>query len=79
LLATISKSIRTKHHPWLPWQRIGAFMSALQVREGVSARAVEFAILTACRSGEVRGGARRAEFDTAGKVRYGWQGLDNSR
>jgi integrase len=67
LLATISKSSRTKNHPSLPWQRIGAFMSALRVREGVSARAVEFAILTACRSGEVRG-ARWSEFDTAGKL-----------
>lgn len=67
LLATISKSSRTKNHPSLPWQRIGAFMSALRAREGVAARAVEFAILTACRSGEVRG-ARWAEFDTAGKV-----------
>lgn len=67
LLATISKSSRTRHHPSLPWQRIGAFMAALRVREGVAARAVEFAILTACRSGEVRG-ARWAEFDTAGKV-----------
>ena len=67
LLATISKSSRTKNHPSLPWQRIGAFMSALRVREGVSARAVEFAILTACRSGEVRG-ARWAEFDTAGNL-----------
>ena len=67
LLATISKSSRTKNHPSLPWQRIGAFMSALRVREGVSARAVEFAILTACRSGEVRG-AQWAEFDTAGKL-----------
>jgi integrase len=67
LLATISKSSRTKHHPSLPWQRIGAFMSALRAREGVSARAVEFAILTACRSGEVRG-AKWTEFDTAGKV-----------
>jgi integrase len=67
LLATISKSSRTKNHPSLPWQRIGAFMSALRVREGVFARAVEFAILTACRSGEVRG-ARLAEFDTAGKL-----------
>ena len=67
LLATISKSSRTKNHPSLPWQRIGAFMSALRAREGVSPRAVEFAILTACRSGEVRG-ARWAEFDTAGKV-----------
>ena len=67
LLATISKSSRTKNHPSLPWQRIGGFMSALRAREGVSARAVEFVILTACRSGEVRG-ARWAEFDTAGKV-----------
>ena len=67
LLATISKSSRTKNHPSLPWQRIGAFMSVLRVRDGVSARAVEFAILTACRSGEVRG-ARWAEFDMAGKL-----------
>ncbi len=67
LLATISKSSRTKNHPSLPWQRIGAFMEALRVREGVSSRAVEFAILTACRSGEVRG-ARWAEFDMAGKL-----------
>ncbi|MFZ1447117.1 MAG: site-specific integrase, partial [Candidatus Dechloromonas phosphoritropha] len=67
LLATISKTNRTKNHPSLPWPRIGAFISALRVREGVSARAVEFAILTACRSGEVRG-ARWAEFDTVGKL-----------
>ena len=67
LLATISKTSRTKNHPSLTWSRIGAFMSALRVREGVSARAVEFAILTACRSGEVRG-ARWVEFDMAGKL-----------
>ena len=67
LLATISKSSRTKNHPSLQWHRIGAFMAALRGREGVAARAVEFAILTACRSGEVRG-ARWTEFDTTGKV-----------
>jgi integrase len=67
LLAKISKTSRTKNHPSLPWQRIGAFMSALRAREGVSARAVEFAILTAGRSGEVRG-ARWAEFDMASKL-----------
>lgn len=67
LLATISKTSRTKNHPSLPWPRIGAFMSALRLREGASARAVEFAILTACRSGEVRG-ARWAEFDSTGKL-----------
>jgi integrase len=67
LLATISKTSRTKNHPSLPWPRIGAFISALRLREGVAARALEFTILTACRSGEVRG-ARWAEFDTAGKM-----------
>ena len=67
LLATISRSSRTRNHPSLPWQRIAAFMAVLRAREGVSARAVEFCILTACRSGEVRG-ARWAEFDLAGKV-----------
>jgi integrase len=67
LLASISKASRTKHLPSLPWQRIGAFMSALRLREGASARAVEFAILTACRSGEVRG-ARWSEFDMDGRV-----------
>jgi integrase len=67
LLATVSKSSRTKHHPSLPWQRIPAFMPALLAREGVSARAVEFTILTGCRSGDVRG-ARWAEIDMDTKV-----------
>lgn len=42
-------------------------MSALRGRESLSARAVEFAILTACRSGEVRG-ARWDEFDMTAKL-----------
>lgn len=67
LLAKINKASRTKHHPSLPWQLIDKFMSALKLREGISARAVEFAILTACRSGEVRG-AQWVEFDMAGKI-----------
>ena len=64
LLATISKASRTKHHPSLPWQDIGRFMVALRAREGSAAKAVEFAVLTACRSGEVRG-AQWSEFDLA--------------
>ena len=67
LLATLSKAGRTKHLPSLPWHRVGTFMAALKARDGVAARAVEFAVLTACRSGEVRG-ARWAEFDLAGRV-----------
>ena len=67
LLATISKAGRTKHHPSLPWQQIGAFMKELRQREGVAARALEFTILTACRSGEVRG-ARWNEIDFAERL-----------
>jgi integrase len=67
LLATISKSSRTTHHPSLPWRHVGAFMEALRQRQGLGARAVEMAILTASRSGEVRG-ARWAEIDMTAKT-----------
>ena len=49
-----SKIRKVRHHPALDWQEIGEFMSLLQAREGVAARALEFLILTAARSGEVR-------------------------
>lgn len=67
LLANIGKASRTKHHPSLSWQRIGAFMHALRSREGMAVRALEFTILTASRSGEVRG-ARWSEIDLDAKV-----------
>lgn len=49
------KVAKTKHHRALPWSDIGQFMRELRQREGMAARALEFAILTAARSGEVRG------------------------
>jgi len=55
LLAKPSKAKKVKHHPALPWQDVGEFMVDLRKQPGVAARAVEFAILTAARSGEVRG------------------------
>ena len=55
LLPKPSKVQRTEHHAALPWEDMGAFMIALREREGISARALEFLILTAARSGEVRG------------------------
>jgi integrase len=67
LLANISKRSRVKNHPSLPWQHVDAFMASLSGREGISARAVEFAILTACRSNEVRG-ARWSEIDLQAKL-----------
>lgn len=50
------------HRAALPWRELPSFMSELKERSGVSARALEFAILTAARSGEVRG-ARWSEID----------------
>lgn len=45
---------KVKHHPSLPYAELGAFMADLRKRQGTSARALEFAILCASRSGEVR-------------------------
>ena len=53
-----------RHHPALPYMRIGAFMSDLCSRQGVSIRALEWGILTASRSQEIRF-ARRCEIDIA--------------
>lgn len=55
LLSAPSKIAPVKHFAALPWQQIGQFMTALRKRPGVSARALEFTILNASRSGEVRG------------------------
>lgn len=62
LLPARSKVKKTEHHAALPWLQMGAFMVKLREQEGTAAKAVELAILTACRSGEVRG-AVWEEFD----------------
>jgi integrase len=46
---------RVEHHAALPWREIGAFVQRLRQTSGISARCSEFLILTASRSGEVRG------------------------
>lgn len=46
---------KTVHHPALPYRNLPAFVAELREREGVAARALEFAILTAARTGEVIG------------------------
>jgi integrase len=53
-----------EHHAALPFAEVPAFVARLREREGVSRLALEFAILTAARSGEVRG-ATWAEIDLA--------------
>lgn len=55
LLPARTKVKKTEHHAALPWAEIGAFMADLRQQVGIAARAVEYTILTAARSGEVRG------------------------
>lgn len=55
LLQSPGKVQKISHHPALPYAEIGAFLALLRQHEGIAARALEFAILTAARSGEVRG------------------------
>ena len=54
VLARPSKLKKVTHHRALPWQEVGEFMAELRKRKGMASRALEFAILTAARSGEVR-------------------------
>lgn len=61
LLARPRKIKKVKHHPAVQIDQSGDFMADLRRIEGMSARALEFAVLTAARSGEVRG-ARWGEF-----------------
>jgi integrase len=67
LLGNPEKIAPVRNHPALPWQELPVFIRDLRTREGTSARATEFAILTACRSGEVRG-ARWSEIDLTNKL-----------
>jgi integrase len=62
LLPARAKVARVEHHAALPWRKAGAFMMRLRQHSGISTRALEFLILTASRSGEVRG-ARWDEID----------------
>jgi integrase len=67
LLPAKSKVRRVRHHPALPYGDVSAFLGELRQREGVAARALEFTIMTAARTGEVTG-ARWSEIDLAAKV-----------
>jgi integrase len=55
------------HHAALPYKELPTFMARLREREGIAALALEFAILTAARSGEVLG-ARWSEIDLDDQV-----------
>jgi integrase len=62
LLPAKSKVRKVEHHAAVPYHELPAFMEKLRARSSVSARALEFCILTASRAGEVAG-ARWGEFN----------------
>lgn len=66
-LAAPTKIAKVEHFAALPLDAMGAFMRRLREAEGMGALAVEFAILTAARSGEVRG-ATWGEIDRTARV-----------
>jgi integrase len=64
LLPARSKVRKVQHHAALPYGEINALVTLLRAQKGITPRALEFAILTAARTGEVLG-ARWSEIDTA--------------
>jgi integrase len=67
LLPARSKVRKVEHHAALPYAALPRFLVSLRQEEGIAARALEFAILTAARTGEVLG-ARLDEIDTTETV-----------
>ncbi|TIT18555.1 MAG: DUF4102 domain-containing protein [Mesorhizobium sp.] len=57
----------TNNHPALPYSRVASFVKKLRGLDGTGARALEFTILTATRSGETRG-ASWPEIDMDGAL-----------
>ncbi|MGL4667405.1 MAG: tyrosine-type recombinase/integrase [Saezia sp.] len=55
LLPAKNKVKKVTHFSALPYKEIHTFMKELRQRDGISAKALEFTILTAARSGETRG------------------------
>jgi integrase len=67
LLPRRSKVRKVKHHAALPYGEMTSFMMLLRQRDAIAARALEFTILTASRTGEVLG-ARWDEIDIAQRI-----------
>jgi integrase len=67
LLPAQSKVRQVEHHAALPYAELPDFLAALREQEGIAARALEFTILTATRTGETIG-ARWGEINLVDKV-----------
>lgn len=57
----------SRPHPSLPYDQVAEFVQHLRQKDGISSKALEFAILTACRAGEIFG-AKWQEIDFETKV-----------
>lgn len=55
LMAAPDKIRKHVNYKALPWKDVPAFIAELRKRDGVSVKALEFAVVTGSRSGEVRG------------------------
>ncbi len=62
LLPRPTRVQQVEHHPAMPYDAVPAFIPELKGKSGVSALALQFLILTACRTGEVIG-AQWSEID----------------
>lgn len=67
LLPAPTKVRRVQHLAALPYAELPVFMAELRQQDGMAARALEFAILTCCRTGEVLG-MRWSEVDLADRL-----------
>jgi integrase len=67
LLPKSQKIKKVEHHAALPYQRANEFVNALRSKRSMASLALEFMLLTACRTGEVVG-ARWEEIDLAANV-----------
>jgi len=67
LLPARGKVRKVEHHAALPYTKLPSFLVALREQEGIAARALEFTILTAARTGETIG-ARWSEVDLLDKT-----------
>jgi integrase len=65
LLAKRNKARTVRHHAAMPYQELPSFMHELRQQSGVAARALEFTVLTAARTGEALGATwDEVSFDT---------------
>ena len=67
LLPKSSKLKKVRHHPALPYERISELMAKLKLLESISAKALQFTILTGLRTGEVLG-AKWPEIDLVNNI-----------